>query len=62
MVRCEDSRLERFLWVTDKVLKDEITWDKIAVLIYVAGKLAGKLARTLANDVGPELAQLLLWL
>lgn len=62
VARCEDSRWERFLGVTDKVLKQEITWDRIAVLIYVAGKLAGKLARKLAIEVGPELVQLVLWL
>lgn len=61
VAQCEDSMLERFWGVMDKVLRDEISWDKIAVLFYVAGKLAGKLARKLAVHVGPELVQLVLW-
>lgn len=44
---CRGSRWETFREVAEKVFQDGITWERIAVLFYVAGKLAVK--------VGPEL-------
>ncbi|XP_063326502.1 apoptosis regulator BAX-like [Pelmatolapia mariae] len=37
------SKSERFRQVADKVFEDGITWERIAVLIYVAGRLAVKM-------------------
>lgn len=37
---CSGSKWERFKEVGDKVFEHGITWERIAVLIYVAGKLA----------------------
>lgn len=52
MARCGSSRWERFKEVAANVIQHEITWEKIALLFYVAGRLAVK--------VGPELVPLLL--
>lgn len=38
------SKSERFRQVADKVFEDGITWERIAVLIYVAGRLAVKVS------------------
>ncbi|XP_074553474.1 apoptosis regulator BAX-like isoform X1 [Halichoeres trimaculatus] len=40
---CPGSKWERFKQVADKVFEHGITWERIAVLFYVAGKLALKL-------------------
>lgn len=40
---CPGSKWERFQQVADKVFEQGITWERIAVLFYVAGKLALKL-------------------
>uniref|UniRef100_A0A8C5EQ13 Bcl-2 Bcl-2 homology region 1-3 domain-containing protein n=1 Tax=Gouania willdenowi TaxID=441366 RepID=A0A8C5EQ13_GOUWI len=37
------SKLDRFKMVVDKVMEGGISWEKIAVLFYVAGKLAVKM-------------------
>lgn len=41
---CPGSRWERFKEVAFKVLEQGITWERIAVLFYVAGKLAVKVS------------------
>lgn len=38
------SKSENFRRVADKVFEDGITWERIAVLIYVAGRLAVKVS------------------
>lgn len=40
---CSGSKWEKFKQVADKVFEHGITWERIAVLFYVAGKLALKL-------------------
>ncbi|XP_034567951.1 apoptosis regulator BAX-like [Notolabrus celidotus] len=40
---CSGSKWERFKEVGDKVFQHGITWERIAVLFYVAGKLAVKM-------------------
>lgn len=37
---CSGSKWDRFKDVADKVFHHGITWERIAVLFYVAGKLA----------------------
>ncbi|XP_060882531.1 apoptosis regulator BAX-like [Labrus mixtus] len=43
VARCPGSKGERFKEVADKVFQDGITWERIVVLFYVAGKLAVKM-------------------
>ncbi|KAM6967319.1 BCL2 associated X, apoptosis regulator b [Tautogolabrus adspersus] len=43
VARCSGSKWESFKEVADKVFHDGITWERIAVLFYVAGKLAVKM-------------------
>ncbi|XP_029015905.1 apoptosis regulator BAX-like [Betta splendens] len=45
MVQISDSKWDRFRQVADKVFEHGITWERIAVLIYVAGRLAVKMVR-----------------
>ncbi len=40
VARCPGSKWDRFKEVADKVFEHGITWERIAVLFYVAGKLA----------------------
>lgn len=42
VARCSGPKWDRFMEVADKVFEHGITWEKIAVLFYVAGKLAVK--------------------
>ncbi|KAF7648223.1 hypothetical protein LDENG_00160220 [Lucifuga dentata] len=37
---CSDSKSERFLQVVNRVFEHGITWERIAVLFYVAGRMA----------------------
>ncbi|XP_070780074.1 apoptosis regulator BAX-like [Enoplosus armatus] len=41
---CSSSKWDRFKDVADKVFQPGITWERIAVLFYVAGKLAVRMA------------------
>uniref|UniRef100_UPI0037E890DB apoptosis regulator BAX-like n=1 Tax=Semicossyphus pulcher TaxID=241346 RepID=UPI0037E890DB len=43
MVRCSGSKWDRFKEVANKVFEHGITWERIAVLFYVAGQMALKL-------------------
>ncbi|CAF92989.1 unnamed protein product, partial [Tetraodon nigroviridis] len=43
MVRLPGSKSERFKEMVLKVLQDGISWEKIALLFYIAGKFAVKL-------------------
>lgn len=43
MSRCSGSRWDRFKEVADKVFEHGITWERIAVLFYVAGRMAVKM-------------------
>lgn len=52
VTRCGGSRWERFKEVAQTVIQHEITWERIALLFYVAGRLAVK--------VGPEVVPLVL--
>ncbi|XP_008298727.1 apoptosis regulator BAX-like [Stegastes partitus] len=40
------SKSDRFMQVADKVIEQGITWERIAVLFYVAGKLAVKMVQS----------------
>lgn len=44
MARDSQSKWDKFKKVADKVFEHGITWERIAVLIYVAGKLAVKVS------------------
>ncbi|KAM7372548.1 hypothetical protein PAMP_009706 [Pampus punctatissimus] len=44
VARSSGCKWNKFKKVTEKVFEDGITWEKIAVLFYVAGKLALKMA------------------
>ncbi|XP_033977375.1 apoptosis regulator BAX-like isoform X2 [Trematomus bernacchii] len=46
VARSSGSKLDMFKKVAVKVFKDGITWEKIAILFYIAGKLAVKMVVT----------------
>lgn len=58
VARCPGSKWDRFKEVADKVFEHGITWERIAVLFYVAGKLAVRMVEAhLPNSV----KEILLW-
>lgn len=58
VARCSGSKWDRFKEVADKVFEHGITWERIAVLFYVAGRLAVRMVEAhLPNSV----KEILLW-
>lgn len=51
VVRLPGSKMERFKEMVLKVLQDGISWEKIALLFYVAGKFAVKVSYLLPFSV-----------
>lgn len=55
---CSGSKWDRFKEVADKVFQLGITWEKIAVLFYVAGKLA---VRMVEAHLPQSVREILMW-
>nr|XP_046272006.1 apoptosis regulator BAX-like isoform X2 [Scatophagus argus] len=55
---CPGSRWDRFKEVADKVFEHGITWERIAVLFYVAGKLAVKMVEA---HLPQSVREILVW-
>ncbi|XP_058510489.1 apoptosis regulator BAX-like isoform X1 [Solea solea] len=53
-----DSKWDRFKEVADKVFEHGITWERIAVLFYVAGKLA---VRMVEAHLPQSVREILMW-
>lgn len=53
VAQCGGSRWERFKEVAKNVIQHEITWERIALLFYVAGRLAVKVGPEVVPLVGP---------
>ncbi|XP_029364256.1 apoptosis regulator BAX-like isoform X2 [Echeneis naucrates] len=53
-----NSKWEKFKKVSDKVLEQGITWERIAVLFYVAGKLAVKFVEA---HLPQSVREILMW-
>lgn len=58
VARCPGSMWNRFKEVADKVFQHGITWERIAVLFYVAGKLAFRMVEA---HLPQSVREILMW-
>ncbi|XP_024920130.1 apoptosis regulator BAX-like isoform X3 [Cynoglossus semilaevis] len=58
VVQCSGFKWDRFKQVAEKVFEQGITWERIAVLFYVAGKLALKMVEV---HLPQSVREILMW-